>query len=292
MPNTWWVSLPSSGLTSTCECLSKRGVSVASSWPPGSTTRHGCIGASQSYSHTSSRPSLLSRPSTIRPFSVKPVPAVHFAPTCSPMVCPANRPAPPPQFQLIRAGHRPRPTSRTPHASAPLGAADHPAPIPDHELTRRGPSLVLRREVEPLVAPRDHHVERLVSGRELDGHVEPSLATVGLGPRCREVRTGLVVGDAQLQPVAVDDERRRTGELRELDVCGVHHDGASAGFRRARGRPSTRRPARTGRRRSTPTRRRSRPPGRPSSPIACSHRSSRRGWRGAAGAATSPARPG
>src|SRR5690606_39114713 len=59
----------------------------------------------------------------------------------------------------------PPPTADVEHTPRVAGLADRPPPIADHQLSACRSCLLLRREVEQLVAPRDHHVERLVARR-------------------------------------------------------------------------------------------------------------------------------
>ena len=73
-----------------------------------------------------------------------------------------------------------------------------------------GPGLVLRREVEQLVAPRDHDVERLVARRQRRPRrrAEPARPSGSVHAATRWVPLG-VVDDAQVEPVAIDDAAAR-----------------------------------------------------------------------------------
>ena len=109
--------------------------------------------------------------------------------------------------------------------------ADRAAAPANRQCAGRGARLVLRREVEQLVAPRDDHVDRLVAGRKRDRHVERAGAAVGLGPRRDEVRAVFVVGDAQVEAVAIDRQRVRGRDLGQRDpFVWWHDDRAPAGF--------------------------------------------------------------
>ena len=183
-----------------------------------------------------------------------------------------DRPAPPPQFQVMSVGP-PSPTD-VEHAPrvATVRRTDGPPPVADHELAGRRSGLVLRREVEPLVVPRDHDVERFVAGRQLDRRRRdrpgrPSRSVHE--PVSRVPRASSTIWRSK--PVA-----GRRGGVRSPgtpgDRCPRRRARRSRAHRsrRSRGRPTTRRPDRSGRCRRRRSRSPGRRPGSPSSPSACS----------------------
>src|SRR5690606_7876163 len=98
-------------------------------------------------------------------------------------------------------------TTDVEHPPRIAGGAPDLGQLPaDHQPPGGGAGLVLGREVEGLVVPRDHDVQRLVAWWEGDVHVELPDPTVSLGPPSRQVGTGVVLGDGHVEAVPVDDE--------------------------------------------------------------------------------------
>src|SRR4029079_10719295 len=110
----------------------------------------------------------------------------------------------------------PAPATDVEHPPRVAGTrADGSDVLADHERAFGRTRVVLRREVEQLVAPRDHHVERLVTGRQVYRDVEPARSTVAFGPGNADVRAGRVVGDVEIETVVRDAQRCRARSFRK-----------------------------------------------------------------------------
>src|SRR5262249_51643767 len=122
----------------------------------------------------------------------------------------------------------PPPPADIKHSPRVRGNADLPSSIANDEFTVHRTRLMLRRVVELFVAPWNDDVERLVADRTLDHTIEPTGATVRLGPGRAETSGFVVVGDREREPVLVDLERCRRGNVRQRDrAVGRSHDGVT-----------------------------------------------------------------
>ncbi len=289
VPNTWWVSLPNSP-ASAWLCLSKRGVSTMSSCPPGSTMCHGSIGLVPRVVPAQLGPELaqpsvdddavLGEAGPLRPLGtdLQPDDVVAGASGAAAPV-PGDLVGPPAAADVE---HAPRLVDRRRRRSATRGRRPSGAPT-------AGRAWCFDVKLNTVSLHGITTFSDSCPGRQLHQHVEFASA----GRRSRSTSAvqpgaGRVVDQAQIEAVAIDEQGSGAGELRQHDRLGRRR-----GCRRRRSRPSPCRPSRrrrvrSGRCWSTPSTPRGRRPGPPSSPTACSPRSSRRGWPGAAGAATSP----
>ena len=153
-------------------CLSKRGASSSSSCPPGPRpatvhrarpSRSPSAARAQLVRRAVHQDAVLGEPRSLGPAAAEletdDGPSADTPGTAAPVPASPVGPSPAPDVE------------HTPCVGSGRGA-ERPRAVANDELAARRARLMLRRELEAAVAPRDHHVQRLVPGRKLDVDVE------------------------------------------------------------------------------------------------------------------------
>ena len=138
--------------------------------------------------------------------------------------------APGPAAPVPRHGRRPPAPADVEDAPGlrAVRSTDRPRAVAHRQRSGGRPGLVLGRVGEQLVAPGDHHVERLVPGRERHVHVEVAGPPVGLGPGGGQPCAHAVVDQGQVEPVLDHVQRFAAGHVRQADHAGHGHHGRTA----------------------------------------------------------------
>ena len=115
---------------------------------------------------------------------------------------------------------RPAASPDVEHAPRGLLRTELVQPVASTEGAVRRSCLVLGRELEPALAPRDHHAQGLVPRRHRDEHVELPVRSVGLAPAHRQVRAARVVGEPHGEVPVVHTQGSARRHVRQRDAPG------------------------------------------------------------------------